>query len=91
MSLSAGGFVAWLVLAVVTFRCCSAWRSEMWKYGLAPLGLLLWCAPDMAFGSTGAKAAGQVIATHGFWVAAVYLGGLLIAEFVSSETKKADS
>ena len=84
----AAGFVAWLVLLIVTFRYCSGWRSHAWIYGLAPVGLLLWIAPNMAFGSSGAKGAGQVIASYGFWIAAIYLAGLLIAELVSDETRK---
>ena len=63
----------------------------MWAYGLAPIGLLLWYAPEMALGGSDAAGVRQVIVTYGFWAAAVYLGGLLIAEFVSGATKKADS
>ena len=90
MNIWVSGFVVWLLLLVVTFRYCSGWRSHMWAYGLAPIGLLLWYAPEIALSSDG-KAVRQGIATYGFWVAAVYLGGLLIAEFVSGATKKADS
>ena len=90
MNIWVSGFIVWLLLLVVAFRYCSGWRSRMWAYGLAPIGLLLWYAPDLALSSDG-KAVWQGIATYGFWVAAVYLGGLLIAEFVSGATKKADS
>jgi len=87
MSIWAVGFAVWLALLVVTFRCCSGWRSRGWVYGLVPVGLLLWIAPNVAFGSKDAKGAGQFIAGYGFWFAAVYLAVLLIAEFVGREKK----
>jgi hypothetical protein len=52
--------------------------------------LLLWIAPNAAFGSKGAKDVGQVIGAHGFWIAAVYLAVLLIAELLEIRRKKAD-
>jgi NaMN:DMB phosphoribosyltransferase len=90
MNIWVSGFVVWVLLLILTFRYCSGWRSQMWAYGLMPIAALLWLAPSMALGSSRAKGAGEVIA-YGFWAAAVYLGGLLIAEFVSGATKKADS
>jgi hypothetical protein len=90
MSVWAVGFFVWLALLIVTFRLCSGWRSRGWAYGLAPIGLLLWIAPNAAFGSTGAKAVGQIIAVSGFWIAAVYLAVLLIAEFTQVKREKAD-
>jgi hypothetical protein len=88
--MSLAGFIVWLVLLVLTFRYCSGWRSHGWAYGLAPVGLLLWIAPSVAFGSNDAKDVGQIIAAFGFWIAAVYLAVLLIAELLETKKKRAD-
>ncbi len=88
MSLGAVSFIVWLVLLVVTFRYCSGWRSRGWAYGLTPIGLLLWIAPNAAFGSKGATDVGQIVAVFGFWIAAVYLAALLIAELLEIRKEK---
>jgi hypothetical protein len=48
----------------------------------------LWIVPDAAFGSSGAKSVGQIVATYGFWIASGYLAVLLIAELVSAAERK---
>jgi len=84
------GFIVWLALLALTFRYSSGWRSRGWAYGLAPMGLLLWIAPNAAFGSESGRDVGRIIAAFGFWIAAGYLAVLLIAELLETKKKKAD-
>jgi len=74
------GFVIWIILQVLAFRWCTEWRDEKVKYGLAPVGLLLWWLPNLAIGEKGASEVEQLVLIAGFPIAAVYLVILLIAE-----------
>jgi hypothetical protein len=74
------GFIAWAVLQVLAFQWCTEWRDEKVKYGLAPLGLLLWWLPNLFIGETGASEVEQLVLFFCFPIVAFYLGGLLVAE-----------
>jgi hypothetical protein len=86
------GFIVWAVLQVLALQWCTEWRDEKVKYGFAPLALLLWWLPNLFVGETGASEVEQVVLFGGFPVAALYLGGLLIAELAERRKhEKAES
>jgi hypothetical protein len=75
-------FIAWAALQIAAIQFCTDCRDEKAKYGFGALVLLVWWLPNLAVGETGASGVEQLVLLAGFPVAAIYLAGLLIDEWI---------
>jgi hypothetical protein len=82
------GIVVWAVLQVIAVQWCTGWRAEKAKYGFGAVVLLAWWLPNLLWGERGASEVEQLVLVIGFPMAAIYLAGLLVAEFFERRSLK---